>query len=169
MNEELQQHRHPAPMPPVEPSVILFVTIGTLPRVSAFANRAFQYAFVLACGDADAWFVGRYMIMPDHVHLFCTPASRPSVDIQRWSGYLKRRITARLMESQEGGSRGRSPSTRAPDPGWKWQSDCWDMQIRGGEHYREKWEYVRLNPVRRGLVESADDWPWQGELNVLSS
>jgi len=50
---------------------------------------------------------------------------------------------------------------------WKWQSDCWDTQIRSGTHYHEKWEYVRLNPVRKELVEESDDWPWQGELNVL--
>ena len=48
-----------------------------------------------------------------------------------------------------------------------WQRDCWDRQLRQGDSYSEKWEYVRNNPVRAGLVARADDWPHQGELNVL--
>jgi len=50
---------------------------------------------------------------------------------------------------------------------WKWQADCWDTQLRSAEHYHERWEYVRLNPVRKGLVARAEDWPWLGELGVL--
>ena len=29
-----------------------------------------------------------------------------------------------------------------------------------GNEYYEKVEYSRLNPVRAGLVERAEDWPW---------
>jgi hypothetical protein len=42
-----------------------------------------------------------------------------------------------------------------------------DHLIRSSESYAEKWEYVRENPVRAGLVTSADDWPWQGEIEYL--
>ena len=48
-----------------------------------------------------------------------------------------------------------------------WQRDHWDKQLRRGESYEEKWEYVRNNPVRHGYVKSADDWPYQGVLNEL--
>jgi hypothetical protein len=34
-------------------------------------------------------------------------------------------------------------------------------------HSDDKWSYVRENPVRAGLVARAEDWPYQGELNVL--
>ena len=50
---------------------------------------------------------------------------------------------------------------------WKWQPNCWDTQMRNSEHYHDKWEYVRQNPVRKELVSTPDDWPWQGVLNVL--
>lgn len=33
-----------------------------------------------------------------------------------------------------------------------WQQDYWDRQLRSGESYAEKWNYVRNNPVRHGLV-----------------
>jgi REP element-mobilizing transposase RayT len=48
-----------------------------------------------------------------------------------------------------------------------WQRDCWDTQLRRGESYRAKWEYVLDNPVRAGLCESPDEWPYLGEMNVL--
>lgn len=48
-----------------------------------------------------------------------------------------------------------------------WQTDFWDTQMRGNESYATKWEYVRNNPVRAGLVSTADDWPYQGEMNLL--
>ena len=47
------------------------------------------------------------------------------------------------------------------------QRDCWDRQLRTGESYAQKWEYVRNNPVRKGLVAHADEWPYQGQVNVL--
>jgi hypothetical protein len=35
------------------------------------------------------------------------------------------------------------------------------------DSYSEKWYYVRNNPVRASLVEHADNWPFQGELEIL--
>jgi hypothetical protein len=52
-------------------------------------------------------------------------------------------------------------------PSQEWQTDHWDTRLRSGESYDAKWEYVRNNPVRAGLVKTADEWPYQGELNVL--
>ena len=48
-----------------------------------------------------------------------------------------------------------------------WQKNFWDTQLRQHESYTAKWEYVRANPVRAGLVAHADEWPHQGELNLL--
>jgi REP element-mobilizing transposase RayT len=43
------------------------------------------------------------------------------------------------------------------NPELQWQSDFWDRTLRSDESYAEKWEYVRLNPVRHGLASSADE------------
>jgi hypothetical protein len=37
-------------------------------------------------------------------------------------------------------------------------------QKRSSESYSEKWNYFRENPVRAGLVASAEDWPYVGEI-----
>jgi len=44
-----------------------------------------------------------------------------------------------------------------------WQPGFFDHILRNDESYTQKWEYVRENPVRAGLVSLADDWPYQGE------
>jgi len=99
--------------------------------------------------DATAWMVGRYVLMPDHLHLFASPG-QPEVEIENWVKYWKRLFAQRISHV----------------PG-RWQSNGWHHRLRGDESYREKWDYVRYNPVRHGLVAEPDDWLYQGELHVL--
>jgi putative transposase len=92
------------------------------------------------------------MVMPDHVHLFCAPAEFPPKPLAKWVEYWKS-DSARHWHNPK----------HAP----VWQPHFWDTQLRRGENYDEKWEYVVHNPVRAGLVTHTEDWPYQGELNVL--
>ena len=43
----------------------------------------------------------------------------------------------------------------------------WDTRLRRSESYAEKWNYIRENPMRKGLVAKTEDWPYQGMMNVL--
>lgn len=45
-----------------------------------------------------------------------------------------------------------------------WQEGFFDHLLRTAESYSEKWEYVRMNPVRAGLCEEPEDWRFQGEI-----
>jgi len=45
-----------------------------------------------------------------------------------------------------------------------WEEGSFDHILRSDESYSQKWNYVRENPVRAGLVKSAEDWPYQGEI-----
>jgi len=45
--------------------------------------------------------------------------------------------------------------------------DCWDTQMRSQSHYIRKLEYVADNPVRQGLAQCSEDWPYQGRMNEL--
>ena len=45
-----------------------------------------------------------------------------------------------------------------------WQEGFFDHVLRSAESYAQKWEYVLMNPVRAGLVNDPDDWPYQGEI-----
>ena len=101
----------------------------------------------------DDWAVGRYVIMPDHIHLFARPgpSAKPLAKwIQGWKSISARQLTAsRLLSSPV------------------WQRDYFDHFVRSVDSYSEKWDYVRANPVRAGLVSHVDDWPHQGEIHPL--
>ena len=101
---------------------------------------------------ADEWLVGRYVLMPDHLHLFCEPASFDAIELRKWVYKWRGSI---------------SREWPIPEDKPVWQKDFFDRQLRTGESYSEKWDYVRDNPVRAGLVSRAEDWLFQGELNGL--
>ncbi len=146
-----------------------------LPHVLPFA-RTPGYFFtacvagrkpILACAEAhgpliyiwtksaalDGWFVGRYVLMPDHVHFFASPAAdaRTRADwCKAWKSISSRRII-RLLG--------------VPAP--IWQPETFDHILRSSESYAEKWHYVVANPVRAGSVSDAVPWPGQGEIHTL--
>ena len=41
-----------------------------------------------------------------------------------------------------------------------WQEESFDHVLRSTESFIEKLEYIRQNPVRRGLVAKPEDYPW---------
>jgi REP element-mobilizing transposase RayT len=85
--------------------------------------------------------------MPDHVHLFAALAE-PDYDFDAWVKYWKRLFTQRVKLAD-----------------FRWQTDHWDTRMRTDRQYAEKWEYVRENPVRHGLVAEPEMWPFAGEVN----
>jgi len=101
---------------------------------------------------ADSFLVGRYVIMPDHIHLFCAPAQSLPGYLKAWVRYWKSFVSNHWPGGKEG---------------QVWQRDFWDTQMRHGESYGNKWDYVRFNPVRHGLVKKAELWPYQGEMHLL--
>ena len=131
---------------------VLFVTVAAKVRKPIFSNQAVHQALLDGWGKADFWQVGFYLIMPDHLHFFCRPNTFPPRPLRPWIKYWKRLV---------------SQSGVLPKASGIWMEDCWDTQIRNGNHYSQKWSYVRENPVRAGLVKNPDDWPWQGKLTRL--
>ena len=47
---------------------------------------------------------------------------------------------------------------------WRWQDGFHDHKFRTPESESRKWEYVCLNPVRYGLVQRPEEWPFGGEI-----
>lgn len=106
-----------------------------------------------AAQTRHGWLIGRYVIMPDHVHFFC--AEQPggalcnlSVFVARWKEW-----TAKSLYQEVGAQR---PI---------WQKQFFDQVLRSDESYAEKWTYVRDNPVRAGLVVQWEDWPYHGSVD----
>jgi len=132
---------------------LFFVTICTIHRqkigdVEA-AYHAFE-AYVRRARDEFGVGVERYLIMPDHMHLFVRGGG--DFKLVQWVNGLRRAISVALGTSK-----------KRP----LWQPGFFDHVLRNDESYSQKWEYVCENPVRAELVVRADDWPYQGELVVI--
>jgi hypothetical protein len=41
-----------------------------------------------------------------------------------------------------------------------WEEESFDHLLRSNESLKEKCEYIRQNPAKRGLVQKAEDYPW---------
>lgn len=133
-------------------SIIIFLTVCTKRRRPLLANERAAELLREAWSAATVWSVGRYVILPDHIHLFCAPNTFPPERLKKWISFWKNSVTRAWL------NRDQIPL---------WQPEYWDRQLRRGESYAEKWEYVANNPVRHGYVARAEEWPYSGELNVL--
>ena len=130
---------------------LYFVTFCTHERQRFLAKDEVHTAFVLFAKRAEVNFnvaVGRYVIMPDHVHLFVR--GDYNFRLGPWIGVLKQALAKAAMLFRAKGQ--------------IWEEGFFDHVLRSNESYSQKWNYVRENPVRVGLVKSAADWPYQGEI-----
>jgi len=140
---------------------ICYITTSTRNRKAVLAQPELAGILVQewrAAHRRHGWAIGRYVIMPDHVHFFCRAemnAKPLSQFMALWKSHTSREIKA---------SR---PPRSAPAATTLWQREFFDHVLRSNESYAEKWNYVRQNPVRAGLVESADDWPYAGAIETL--
>jgi REP element-mobilizing transposase RayT len=136
----------------VNQSIIQYVTLSVARRRSLLSRRDAAAVILAAWAKASSWRVGRYVIMPDHLHLFSAPATMPAEPLKAWLLFWRAEVSRHWPRVAE------KPI---------WQKDFFDRQLRSGESYHEKWLYVWYNPVRAGLVARPEDWPYQGELNIL--
>ena len=156
----LLQRRYPKRPPRLEilfSSVrsFYFVTFNTHNRLSLLArgevHDVFQ-AFCIRAGDHNIA-VGRYVIMPDHIHLFVAfPLT--GLTLSEWIGGLKTILGKQLLRL----------GIQKPH----WQEGFFDHVLRSAESYSQKWNYVRMNPVRAGLCDDPEQWPYQGEVVSIS-
>lgn len=140
---------------------IYFITICAKNRRAVFLREKIVAILIDEWRRAHkqhGWAIGRYVIMPDHVHFFCRPeldAKSLSQFIALWKSYTSRRIN----------DLPRPRSTPAATA--LWQRQFFDHVLRSSESYEEKWNYVRDNPLRARLVSSSGHWKYAGEIEIL--
>jgi REP element-mobilizing transposase RayT len=130
-------------------AVVWFLTICERDNRCAWDNKGFFSAFSGAVGkmeEKNLWFVRSAVVMPDHLHLLASPLQSRDQNAGNLSGALKRWTRNGLPEELR--------------EGWNWQAGAFDRLLRKGEFAQQKWEYMRENPVRAGLVYHWEDWPW---------
>jgi len=84
--------KHPIHQPVYErfnTPTIVFVTVCTKGRKPVLANAEMHEILRESWQRAERWLVGRYVIMPDHIHLFCTPIVTVPESLQSWMRFCK--------------------------------------------------------------------------------
>ncbi len=122
--------------------VVYFLTFCVAGRRHVLGNDAAFVAFQTAITRLTNWNVIAGVLMPDHVHLLIAPNDREAA-VGNASGAIKRWIRQELKAE------------------WHWQPGSFDRLLRSDESAYEKWQYIRENPVRAGLVENWQDWPYR--------
>ena len=128
-----------------------FITVCTLDRKKMLA---FERVVKIMREEWSAsllhrgWAVGSYCVMPDHVHFFCTD-TESKTPLHTFIGKWKEWTAKRIGKEKKG-------------QGSVWQPEFFDHLLRSDESYSEKWDYVWRNPVRAGLVEAPEQWPYSG-------
>ena len=107
-------------------------------------------ALPIACALLDSllfydslgtWYLWLAVIMPDHIHFVATFNLEKGIEstIIAWKRYQAKTL------------------------GVAFQRDYFEHRLRDDDEFCEKAEYIRNNPVRRGLVDVPGTWPylWQ--------
>lgn len=91
--------------------------------------------------ERQRWDCRLFLLMPDHLHaLLAFPSGQDMGRIlASWKGY------------------------QAKQHDIQWQENYFDHRIRSRQELDEKAAYIRLNPVRKGLCQSEEAWPWRIE------
>jgi len=131
---------------------LYFVTFNTHRRKQWLANERVHQQLIAfgKAGFARGVAIGRYVIMPDHIHLFVRGSS--DFVLAQWVRVLKRSLSRAI-----------------PGAAPHWQPGFFDHLIRHSESYAQKWEYVCQNPARAGFVKNYQHWPWHGEIERLEA
>jgi REP element-mobilizing transposase RayT len=90
------------------------------------------------------------VVMPDHVHLIFTPLKD---EVGNYFGL------AEIMNGIKGAS-AHSINKALNRRGPAWQFESFDHVLRSDEKLVEKVDYICQNPVRQGLVNNEDEYPW---------
>jgi putative transposase len=90
------------------------------------------------------------VIMPDHVHLLIEPLLKDETEF--WT-------IGSILHSIKSYSAKQIPNVML-HIGKVWQDGRYDEMMRNEQEFINKWEYIRQNPVKAGLSNTPDEYPF---------
>jgi putative transposase len=143
-----------------------YLTICVEGRHNVLANETIYQRFVSFLLDSPQryhWWPKRFMLMPDHLHLI-VHQGQAAITLGQWIKAMKALVGLSRFSGpsrQQGFCRPGAPTGRTA---WHWQTGFFDHVLRSQKSEAEKWQYIYMNPVRAGLVNRPEDWPYGGEI-----
>jgi putative transposase len=102
--------------------------------------------------DGTRYRLLEWVAMPNHCHVLIEPLPGIALGtiVLSWKNFTARFINRFVGRRRVG----------AQVEGRVWQREYWDRYIRNDQHLAAARHYIRMNPVKAGLVEHPQDWPW---------
>ena len=124
-----------------------FVTVNLVPRRAILQGQDYQLLGRSLAGmrRKHGFLLTAWVFLPDHWHAIIYP--RYPLSISRVFKAVK--TSSMVSINLARGTRGEL-----------WQGRFFDRAVRTVKEYHETFEYIHVNPVRRGLVRRAEDWKW---------
>ena len=134
------------------------------PLLSASRARTWLLDAVDKARSIQGFDLWAWVIMPEHVHLLILPhdGARISAILSSVKQPVAKKAVFQVRRHRPGflpRMEDRQPSGRRSYRFWQ-PGGGYDRNIWTAEELHEKAAYIHANPVRRGLVESPEDWPW---------
>ena len=125
-----------------------FVTAVTWQRRPLFRSEPMARLFLDALAryrNQGRFLIHEFVLMPDHFHLLLTPAPQISLEkaLQLLKGGFSFRVKRELGSNAE-----------------IWQEGFTEHRVKGAEDFERHAVYIRENPVRKSLAESAAAYPY---------
>lgn len=153
-----------------------FVTFSCRHRRAYFVSAELFEMFVQCLEDMRLRFdmcVYGYVVMPEHVHLLLSePALARLAEAIHFLklAFAKRARPlrfplAQIPEAQvsaqsTGANLGHTPTSSFSSDSSFWEKRYHDRNVRDRAEFVAKLHYMHRNPVKRGLVRTADEWQW---------
>jgi putative transposase len=131
-----------------------FLTFSCYCRAPLLGTPRARNVFEQTLERARRWYgfyVTGYVVMPEHVHLLISEPERAKLSVALQM--LKQNVARQLRE---------------PEGGPFWQPRYYDFCVWSNAKRIEKLRYIHRNPVRRGLVSSAEQWQWSSFRHYVS-
>ncbi len=97
-----------------------------------------------------------FVIMPEHVH--CLVWFDELGHLSSFMNHWKDQTSLKIKELYRTEFQEYSAKIEETDPAW--QARYYPFNVFTEKKLTEKLDYMHMNPVRRGLVSRAIDWPW---------
>ncbi|MHB9072309.1 MAG: REP-associated tyrosine transposase [Desulfobaccales bacterium] len=100
--------------------------------------------------ESKKWILYAAVVLPDHVHVLGQPLWLDDGGAFNLGEILHsiKRFSARKINQGRGVQ------------GSLWQDERFDRIVRDEAEFLEKWQYIRNNPLKAGLVLYPEDYPW---------
>jgi len=113
--------------------------------------------------DQERYHLYAWVVMPNHVHVLFQPLPGYSTRriVASWKSFTGRGIADYVREM---GTPGFRPAARQEPGAPIWHREYWDRVIRDDKHFTATIEYIHNNPVKAGLVDRIELWPWSSAI-----